>query len=201
MATTNTKTTTKKPSTRKAKVEEPVVETVETPVQEPVQEPVKESVKNIAKTYERDDLITCRSVTAGYLGFSGPRTKQLYPFENMGDVGYIEYQDLNSLLASRSKILFEPYIVIEDEKLLEDVRWADLRAVYASMFNLEDAKQIINLPVNEFRVKFPKLPLGLKNAVKAEVSKQIEEGRFDSIQKVKVIDEICDTSIGSIMLN
>jgi len=202
MPTATEKNTAKKTTNRKPKTKsvETVQATEEVVNATSVVEEIKPEVKNVARKYERDDLIPCRSVTAGYLGIQGQRTKQPYPFENMGDTGYIEFQDLNSWLASHHPILFEPFIIIEDEELLSDVRWAEVRDLYDSMYSTEDAKEVLNLPINSFKEKFPKLPLGLKNAVKSEVVKQIGDGTFDSFQKVKIIDDVCGTAIGSIMV-
>lgn len=194
------KTTTRKTSTKKATVEpkvelEPVIESVVEEVEKNV-----EPVKNVAKEYKKDDVIPCRSVTAGYLGIVGPRTKQPYPFENMGDVAYIEYQDLYSWLTAQHPIIFKPFLIIEDTDLLEDVRWAAVKELYENMCALEDVNEILNLPVNEFKKKFPILPVGLKSAVKSEIVKRIGDGTFDSIGKIKVVDDVCGTSIGSMMI-
>lgn len=200
------KTTTRKKATT-PKAEKPVVEqnVVEVKEEAPVKTEAKvmaeKPVKNVAKIYDKDDLITCRSVTAGYLGIVGPRTGQLYPFENMGDIGYVEFQDLNSWLASRNRVLFDPCIVIEDDTLLEDVRWQEIVDIYKDMYDTTDINDILNLPPREFSKRFPKLPNGLKNAIKSEMTRQIQDGTFDSIQKIKVVDDVCGTSIGAIIAN
>ena len=89
---------------------------------------VKETVAEVKKPkkYEPDDLIPCRSMYAGTLLFTGDKTKITYEFSNMGDFRYIEYQDLLSALLVRKKSLFAPYIIIEDEELLENVHWLSL---------------------------------------------------------------------------
>lgn len=194
---TTAKKTTRKPSTKKAA---PVV--TETPVEviPEVEDVIKEQPVKSPREYAKDDDIPCRSVNAGYMCFDGPRTHQPYPFGNSGDINYIEYQDLNSLLVTHSKILYEPFIVIEDEELLADDRWAELRALYDEIYGLDSARTVLNLPVNEFKERFPKLPLGLKNSIKSEVVRLIDLGQFDSIQKIKTIDEVCGTSIGALMV-
>lgn len=194
------KTTTRKTSTKKAAATPKVnPEVVEQPVVHETVE-VAEPVKNVAKRYEKDDVIPCRSVTAGYLGVVGPRTKQPYPFENMGDVAYVEYQDLYSWLTAQHPVIFKPYFIIEDNELLEDVRWAEVKKLYDGMCALEDVNEILNLSVPEFKKKFPIIPVGLKDAVKSEMVKRIADGTFDSIGKIKVVDEVCGTSIGSMMI-
>ena len=92
---------------------------------------VKETVAEVKKPkkYEPDDLIPCRSMYAGTLLFTGDKTKITYEFSNMGDFRYIEYQDLLSALLVRKKSLFAPYIIIEDEELLENVHWQEVKTM------------------------------------------------------------------------
>jgi len=197
------KETTAKKTTRKTTAKRPAPVVAEAPIETAVEieEPViEESPVKASREFAKDDDIACRSVNAGYMCFDGPRTHQPYPFGNSGDVNYVEYQDLNSLLVTRSKILYEPFIVVEDEELLADPRWAEVKELYDRIYGLDSARSILNLPVSEFKEKFPKLPLGLKNSVKSEVVRLIDDGQFDSIQKIRVIDEVCGTSIGALMV-
>lgn len=167
----------------------PVVETTVEPVREAVVEPKK------PRKYEPDDLIPCRSMYAGTLLFTGEKTKITYEFSNMGDFRYVEYQDLLSALLLRKKSLFAPYIVIEDDKLLEDVHWQEVKAVYDGLYTRQDLINLINLPATRFAEEFKKLPSGFKSTIATMVSEMITEGTFDSMNKIKVIDEVCGTDL------
>lgn len=168
---------------------EPVVEhTVD--VKETV---VVESKK--PKKYEPDDLIPCRSMYAGTLLFTGEKTKITYEFSNMGDFRYIEYQDLLSALLVRKKSIFAPYIIIEDEELLENVHWQEVKKVYDGLYSRQDLINLINLPTSKFDSEFRKLPSGFKNTIATMVSEMITEGTFDSMNKIKIIDKECGTDL------
>lgn len=39
------------------------------------------------------------------------------------------------------------------------------------------------------------VPKGLKTAIKIEVATRLDNGTFDSIQKVRAVDEICGTEL------
>lgn len=147
------------------------------------------------KKYEPDDLIPCRSMYAGTLLFTGDKTKITYEFSNMGDFRYIEYQDLLSALLVRKKSLFAPYIIIEDEELLENVHWQEVKKVYDGLYDREDLVNLINLPTMRFSEEFRKLPSGFKSTIATMVSEMISEGTFDSINKIKIIDEECGTDL------
>lgn len=167
----------------------PVVETTVEPVREAVVEPKK------PRKYEPDDLIPCRSMYAGTLLFTGEKTKITYEFSNMGDFRYVEYQDLLSALLLRKKSLFAPYIVIEDDELLENVHWQEVKAVYDGLYTRQDLINLINLPAPRFAEEFKKLPSGFKSTIATMVSEMITEGTFDSMNKIKVIDEVCGTDL------
>lgn len=174
---------------------------VEKTTVEPVVEPtvdVKETVvveSKKPKKYEPDDLIPCRSMYAGTLLFTGEKTKITYEFSNMGDFRYIEYQDLLSALLVRKKSIFAPYIIIEDEELLENVHWQEVKKVYDGLYSRQDLINLINLPTSKFDSEFRKLPSGFKNTIATMVSEMITEGTFDSMNKIKIIDEECGTDL------
>lgn len=112
-----------------------------------------------------------------------------------GDETEVEYQDLLALKASRSRYLTEPFLIVEDEELLSDPRWKDVKAVYDSMCKMDDIDSLLNLDNHQFERLLPTLPNGLKSALATEVATRIESGTFDSIKKVKTIDRICGTDL------
>lgn len=156
-------------------------------------EPKKERV------FAQNDPILCRSVTAGWLGVSG-KSGQLYTFSNYGDECEIEYGDLFALKNRKSDYLYDPLFVIEDEELLENARWKDLGQFYSeSIYGKDNVEQIINLSPTGFKNALKQLPKGLLNAVKMEISKRIEEGTFDSLKKINIIDDVCGTDFKHII--
>ena len=191
------------------KVEEvkPTISTVDEIKQEPVDN-IKEEVNVIKeevpvvktpRQFNQHDLILCRSVTAGWLGCGG-KSGQYYIFENFGDQCEVEYQDLFALKQRRSPYLYSPLFVIEDEELLENPRWADIQKFYSEkVYTMDDINEVLNLPVNSFEAALKALPKGLSKSLQVEVSKRIEDGTFDSLKKIKIIDEVCGTDFRSIL--
>ena len=192
MATTRKKTT--KPATEK------VVEVaVETPVVEAPVKTTKTAPKKEYRQFNQTDLILCRSVTAGWLGVSG-KSGQYYVFENFGDECEIEYQDLFALKSRHSNYIYAPHFVIEDEELLENPRWADVAKFYdEEVYTLEDVDAVLNLPTSNFKSALQKLPRGLAKSLQVKVAEKIENGTFDSLQKIKMIDEVFGTDFRSIL--
>lgn len=151
------------------------------------------------KTYKPDDLIPCRSITAGTLLYNGPKSQIPYSWSNEGDISYVEYQDLLAAMVSRSDYIYDPLFLIEDEELLEGSKWKAVRELYEGLYDHEDVQAILDLPVRQFTQVFSTLPLGIKNTIKSKVASQLQEGTFDSLSKVKIIDEVCGTALHCMM--
>lgn len=147
------------------------------------------------KKFAANDLISVRSVTPGELLLSGRKSGILYRWSAFGDVTEVEYQDLYSLKGSRSAYVYAPLFVIEDTELLEDPKWKDVVALYESMYNTEDIDQILKLPIGKFKAVLRQVPKGFLNTIKIEVATRIENGTFDSIAKIKAVDELCETDL------
>lgn len=185
------------PYTKKTNTEEKTVKTTATKTEktEKVEKPVEIVT---TREYKSDDLIPCRSMTKGELVYTGKKSGEIYTWEDYGDITEVEYQDLLGLKAKKSAFIFETLFVIEDEELLEDPKWKDVKALYEKIYS-EDVDTLIDMNLNDFKRVFPTLPNGLQRAVSAEVATQMEAGTFDSLQKIKVIDEVCGTDLSSIL--
>lgn len=170
--------------------------TTETPTETITETPVQREVPKLtAASYKPDDLILCRSMFAGKLLFTGIKTKMTYEFSNIGDVQYIEYQDLRAAMVTGVISLTAPYIIVEDEVLLEDPHWKKISDLYNQLYSSEDVEKILNLPAPQFKEAFFNLPIGFKKTINTLVATRIEEGTFDSMNKVRIIDDICGTDL------
>ena len=201
-------------TTKKRTIVKPVAEPKDTAVEETVEEsviieepkPAKAEVKpepehvKTQRQFNQNDLILCRSVTAGWLGVSG-KSGQYYVFENFGDECEIEYQDLFALKSRHSNYIYAPLFVIEDEELLSNPRWADISKFYDNEVFNKDVDEVLNLPVSNFKKALSQLPKGLAKTLQVKVAEKIEDGTFDSLQKIKIIDEVYGTDFRSIIAN
>lgn len=180
---TAAKRTTSKVTTKKNEVAvDSVTETVETP-------------KKSTRKFEANELIECRSITQGLLLMPGKQSNILYRWEGYGDVREIEYRDLYSLKSSRSPYVYEPLFVIEDEELLEDPRWKDIKELYDTLYDSIDINTVLKLSPAQFKKALTEAPTGFRNAIKIEVATRLDNGTFDSIQKLRVVDELCGTEL------
>ena len=177
---TTTKASTKTVAEKPVETEE-IVEEVKIP----------EQPKEFAPT----DRIPCRSVTAGTLLYNGIKSRLPQIWASHGDLSQVEYQDLVAAMMTRSDYIFDPLFIIEDEDLLKAPEWSEVAELYEDIYKGEDLDAIINLPVPKFRTTFTSLPLGVKNAIKIAVATKINDGEFDSLKKVQIIDEVCGSDL------
>jgi hypothetical protein len=152
-----------------------------------------------ARKYEPGDMIMCHSVFPGRYFFSGPKTKVVYPFEASGDETPVEYQDLQSAMMAKKKSIMAPYIVIDDEELLEDPRWKNVKKVYDTMFVIKDMDKLLSEPFDSFKKNFEVLPIGAKRKVMMEISSRVRDGEFSEMNKIRLVDEACNSNIAVLL--
>lgn len=165
-----------------------------TPASVPTPAPIKR-----AKIYEADTPIPCRSLTAGFLNMYGGKTKNTYQWLDAGMVEYVEYQDLQYALVGRSVHLNEPLIMVEDEELLKQDGWNRLQAIYDSIYSPKDLTEILKLPTAQMGAVIQRLPKGAKNSIGTIARTMMEDGRLDSISRIREIDKVLGTDLESMI--
>ena len=177
-----------KPTTKKSAAKKPVETVVEAPV-----------VAKTPRKYEPTETIMCHSIFPGTFLFSGPKSKIVYPFEAPGDENPIEYQDLLAAMMSKKKSIMAPYIIIDDEELLEDFRWKQVKQVYDSMFAIKNMDRFLDMPYDTFEKTFNELPIGVKKNVMLEISARVRDGRFSEMRKIRLVDAACNSNIAVLL--
>ena len=145
------------------------------------------------RKFQADDAIQCRSITAGELLLTG-KSGTRYSWMDAGHTIDVRYDDIVSLKFARSAMLYHPRFIIEDEELLNDVKFADIKTLYDKIYSA-DIEELLQLPNDQFIHVLTKAPNGLKNALKVTVATRFEEGTFDSLQKIQAIEQICGAEI------
>ena len=182
-------------TTKKSTVEtEEIIETEAVEEVKPAPAPKKVNKPK----HDPSELIMCRSVRFGGLRLIGPKTHMPYEWANEGDVREVEYQDLVSWRALRSRYLFEPMIIIEDEEIVEEWK-ADLGELYAELQDI-DIKAMFKLPHRQFVAQLKKLPAGLKTTVQNMAYSMIQDRTLYDLRIIDSIDEILGTEL-KMMIN
>lgn len=143
--------------------------------------------------YRPDEMIPCHSVFEGVLYFYGRHTGMTYKFVGAGDRRNVEYQDLKAGMLEHVDSMYNPDIVIDDDNLINDEHWWEIKEIYSEMFSENDIKKILSLPTRDFKTAFTQLPITAKNSIISIIASQIENGTFEQYNKAKIIDEVCGT--------
>ena len=71
-----------------------------------------------------------------------------------------------------------------------------LKPIY-SKIEEEDFDKILALPVGKLERKLKNLPEGMKTSIKSFAAAKIQSGEFDSLNRIKIIDEVLGTELMS----
>lgn len=186
------KTPAKNTTSKKDKSAEEVVKEAEE-VQEVVEEKVVPTEQ--PREFQKDDLIEVKSVFAGSCTLVGRRSGNVYVWEKLGEIQYIEYQDLLAEITNRySKYIYEPLLLIEDEDVIN--KNPKLKDLYDAMIDVEDIEDsLLNDSVEELRSILITLPSGLKETVKSVASTLMQDGALYDVRKIRLLDDLYHTAL------
>ena len=176
------KTPAKNTTSKKDKSAEEVVKEAKE-VQEVVEEKVVPTEQ--PREFQKDDLIEVKSVFAGSCTLVGRRSGNVYVWETLGEIQYVEYQDLLAEITNRySKYIYEPLLLIEDEDVIN--KNPKLKDLYDAMIDVEEIEDsLLNDSVEELRSILITLPSGLKETVKSVASTLMQDGALYDVRKIR----------------
>ena len=146
-----------------------------------------------SRKFAKTTLVPCRSICTGVLYVEGPNSKEDYMWWDFNDIHDVQYQDLDAFIKRHATCVFKPQFIIEDEDFI--AQNPDVKAVYDSMYTTSDLREILNLPVSQMKKAIMELPLGAKEAIRGLAPTMIENKKLDSIEKIRVLDEIFGTQL------
>lgn len=146
-----------------------------------------------AKKFSDRDAIPCMSITSGKYVFVGDKSGDIYRWLTDGDVLDVRVDDLIAAIRTKRPLIFKPRVVIQDDDFVAN--YPNVIEVYDSLYSKEDLSQILSMKPDEMRKVIPSLPDGAKDSLKTMAIKAIDEGRLDSVQRVRVLDQIFGTDM------
>lgn len=158
-------------------------------------EAAKESVKKKTE-HEPTELIKCRSVVQGVLLFKGPKSQTDYRWDAANDIVEIEYQDLRAARVSKHAFLTRGYFIIEDNDLLDEEEWAEVKKKYGEMYSRKDLTAIFKIDdVNAMVRAIQNLPDGVRAQMGSIAKGLMDNGQLDSIKKITALDKLLGTDL------
>ena len=188
------KKTTSAKTTTAVETETKVAET--TNVAETITESVVTALPK-KKEFAKDEGILCRSVTDGWLGMEGKKSKILYQWLNYGDLVEVEYEDLVAAVRSSSSMVYAPHFVIENADFL--AMYPQVQKAYESRYTKDDLNDIFTLRPSEIKKVVMGLPESIAETVKSMAVNKIRTGELDSIARIKALDEVFNIDLTSLV--
>lgn len=155
-----------------------------------------ETPKKIKKEFDQSEGIPCKSIVQGGLYMEGLKTQMIYSWTDYGDVSEVEYRDLAAAVRSRSKFVYNPWFIIEDEDFLAE--FPQIKKFYDEIYSIRDLRAILNKPVNDMISAIEKLPAGAFESMKTIAAQQVASGALDSVSKIKALDKLFGTDLNLI---
>lgn len=156
-------------------------------------EPVVKAKQTVKDLYKSGDMIPCRCVRPNKTIYYSSKTQSRYEWAGYGDICEVDFADLLAMKSSKDATMFQPKILIEDEKLYE--LWSNvLEKPYAVFAGLDSPEDLFSLSDENFKKGITEAPDSIKGLVKVVARRLIKENRFNSISKLTIMDDVFGTS-------
>lgn len=189
MATSMKNKKTSSAETQQNVVSEAIAETIV--VDEEVNTATKEKAE---RKYSDTEGVRCRSIAPGKLYMTGIKSRIVYRWANDGDVVEVEYQDLVAAVRSNTSYITKPFLIIEDEDFVN--KFPQVAKIYETLYSIGDLRSVLlDLRPNEMKATILSLPAGAQDSIKHLASQMISNGMLDSVQKIKILDQIYGTEL------
>ena len=158
--------------------------------EEVVEEPKIEEKEEVImkREFKETDGILCRSVTPGKLVMVGKKTGMKYIWNEYGHEYEVEYRDLVIAVRTRSKFVFGPRFIIEDQDFIDEFNL--VKKFYDESYNIADLENILILPANEMKTAIEALPPEAKKNFKNIASTAVQDKTLDSLEKIRILDDL-----------
>lgn len=150
-------------------------------------------LKTEKKKFQPEETIECLSITPGEMFVKGAKSQTLYTFADMDDIVEIEFRDLDYAARSKDAMMYKPRYIVQNADFL--ALHPELDEVYSTLHTTADLKSIIKMTPAQMKKVIPTLPLGAQDALKTIAATMVDEGTLDSVNRLKVLDELFGTEL------
>ena len=135
----------------------------------------------------KDDEVVCKNITNGTLVYVSKKTGAVWEMEGYGATEIFDVAELVTMKASYSRILTEPWMVIEDDDVID---YLGLRNIYDKIsVPLTEIDSFFDKPVTKMEKALAVAPNGIKTLIASRAITLINEGKLDSVSKIKLIEK------------
>jgi hypothetical protein len=154
-----------------------------------------EKVKTQSKQLDRNRRVPVRSVTEGGLTYVSSATGLSTTWASFGSEHYMEVEELIRMKSSQPAFLTLPYLVVDDEDVIE---YLSLKDTYDKIIPVDELDAFFNKNVEEIEAILRKAPKGTKRLVATRARKLVESGELDSIKVKNKLQEVLEIDLSMV---
>jgi hypothetical protein len=148
---------------------------------------------NKSSTIDRNQLIKVRNITNSKVCWESPRTQAIYILENFNTQEWIEFGELITLKSRFSKVLTEPWILIEDNE--EVINYLGLKTVYENIIPINELNTFFDKSITDMKKVLKSLPNGIKDLLIARSYEMVRTNRLVDVRKIQFIEKEFDINL------
>ena len=171
---------------------------VEAKATEQVKEVEKEVVaptkntKKVRKELDRNMMVECRSVRYGTLTYVSKKTLGETNWNEFGDVEYLDLAELLTMKGSQPRFLTDPWIIIEDEDVVE---FLGLKSVYEKIVSPENIAELFYQSPEELEETLVKAPRGTKDLIADKAREMVANEQLYDTRIIKVLNKVLNIDL------
>lgn len=153
------------------------------------------ATKKEARVIDRNKRVPVRSVTENGLTYVSKASGLTTTWSNFGDEQWLEVEELIRMKSSSPVFLTNPWIVIDDEEMVD---YLGLKSIYDKIIAVDELEGFFNLPVTEIESILKTAPKGTKQLVSSKARKLVEAGELDSNKVIKVLEQSLEIDLSMV---
>ena len=150
------------------------------------------------KKLDRTDEVACRCVTEGELTYISRRNGFMtIEWAGYGDVQFVEIGELMNMKSSQSKFLMHPWLIIDDEDVVE---YLGLKRMYDELIPLEDVENfIVTSTLEELTNAAKKSPKGIQKLLIDKARKLVKTRELYDNRKIEALSQVLNVDLNMIV--
>lgn len=150
---------------------------------------VKATSRTTEVTIANEEEIAVRSITFGGLTWISPRTNSHYRWNEIGAVEYIPFGELITMNNTKRQFLFNPLVIVQDERV---VKYFRLQPVYEKVAQINNLEKIFNSGNRDNVEKVLKtiLDVNMRDVAISRIRAMRKNGTLTNIDVIHMIEKI-----------
>jgi hypothetical protein len=130
-------------------------------------------------------MVSCKNITLGTLTYVSRKTQMETNWEGYGAEEFMDIGELITMSSSQPKFLKEPWIIIEDEDVIE---YLGLKSLYDKLFYVDNIEEFFTKSSAEIKELLQQAPKGLKELIADKARELITSEKLYDLRIIKVLD-------------